>query len=44
MHVVTTRRHYTAKDGTERVYEAQLLRRPADAVPLSVQIWVAAPG
>jgi len=27
MHVVTTRRHYTAKDGTERVYEAQLLRR-----------------
>jgi hypothetical protein len=27
MHVVTTRRHYTAKDGTERVYEAHLLRR-----------------
>ena len=27
MHLVTTRRHYTAKDGTERVYEAQLLRR-----------------
>jgi len=27
MHVVTTRRHYRAKDGTERVSEAHLLRR-----------------
>jgi hypothetical protein len=27
VHVVTTRRRYTAKDGTERVYEAHLLRR-----------------
>jgi hypothetical protein len=27
VHVVTTRRRYTTKDGTERVYEAHLLRR-----------------
>jgi hypothetical protein len=27
MHVTTQRRHYTGKDGRERVYETQLLRR-----------------
>ena len=27
MHVSTHRRHYTGKDGTERVYETHLLRR-----------------
>ena len=27
MHVTTQRRHYTGKDGRERVYETHLLRR-----------------
>src|SRR3989442_1974279 len=27
MHLATTRRHYTGKDGRERVYETHLLRR-----------------
>ena len=28
VHVTTQRRHYTGKDGRERVYETHLLRRP----------------